>query len=132
METTQRPDASEGYSRTLGNRQVQMIAIGGAIGVGLFLGAGRRMHETGPALVFTYAIAGVAAFFVMRALGELVMHRPTGGSFVAYAREFIGPWAGFVSGWMYWVNWAMCGIAEITAIAIYVARWAPGVPRWVT
>ncbi|WP_189225327.1 amino acid permease [Saccharothrix coeruleofusca] len=109
-----------------------MIAIGGAIGVGLFLGAGGRLAQAGPALVFSYAACGLAAFFVMRALGELVLHRPTAGSFVEYAREFIGPWAGFTSGWMYWVNWAMTGIAEITAVAIYVHRWLPDLPQWVT
>ncbi|MBA8925150.1 L-asparagine permease [Kutzneria viridogrisea] len=123
---------SEGYSKALGNRQVQMIAIGGAIGVGLFLGAGGRLHDTGPALVLSYALCGAAAFFVMRALGELVLYRPTSGSFVTYAREFIGPWAGFTSGWMYWLNWAMTGIAEITAVGIYVHRWLPDVPQWVT
>ncbi|MCP3801353.1 amino acid permease [Allokutzneria sp. A3M-2-11 16] len=111
-----------------------MIAIGGAIGVGLFLGAGGRLASAGPALIFSYALCGIVAFFVMRALGELVMHRPASGSFVEYAREFIGPWAGFTSGWMYWVNWAMTGIAEITAVAIYVAHWVPesSFPRWAT
>ncbi|MFD1046456.1 amino acid permease, partial [Kibdelosporangium lantanae] len=122
----------EGYTQALGKRQVQMIAIGGAIGVGLFLGAGGKLNQAGPSLVFSYALCGTAAYFVMRALGELVMHRPTSGSFVAYAREFIGPWAGFASGWMYWVNWAMTGIAEITAVAIYVHRWLPDVPQWIT
>nr|WP_267877071.1 amino acid permease [Umezawaea beigongshangensis] len=116
----------------MSRRQVQMIAIGGAIGVGLFLGAGGKLAQAGPSLVFAYAICGVAAFFVMRALGELVLHRPTAGSFVEYAREFIGPWAGFTSGWMYWVNWAMTGIAEITAVAIYVHRWFPDLPQWVS
>ncbi|WP_189060765.1 amino acid permease [Longimycelium tulufanense] len=109
-----------------------MIAIGGAIGVGLFLGAGGRLQAAGPGLVLSYAAAGIAAFFVMRALGELVLHRPVAGSFVEYAREFIGPWAGFASGWMYWVNWAMTGIAEITAAAIYVHKWLPDVPQWIT
>ncbi|WP_086784382.1 amino acid permease [Crossiella equi] len=109
-----------------------MIAIGGAIGVGLFLGAGGRLAASGPGLVLAYAACGIAAFFVMRALGELVMHRPAAGSFVEYAREFVGPWAGFTSGWMYWVNWAMTGIAEITAAAIYVHRWLPDVPQWIT
>lgn len=123
---------AEGYTKALGNRQVQMIAIGGAIGVGLFLGAGGKLATAGPSLVITYALCGLAAFFVMRALGELVLHRPTGSSFVAYAREFIGPWAGFASGWMYWVNWAMTGVAEITAVAIYVHRWLPNVPQWLT
>lgn len=122
----------EGYSHALGNRQVQMIAIGGAIGVGLFLGAGGRLAATGPALVLSYAVAGLAAFFVMRALGELVLYRPTSGSFVEYAGEFVGPWAAFASGWMYWINWAFTGIAELTAIATYVSYWAPGFPEWLT
>ena len=130
-QTVAEPDA-DGYTKALSKRQVQMIAIGGAIGVGLFLGAGGKLAQAGPSLVFSYALCGLAAFFVMRALGELVLHRPTAGSFVEYAREFIGPWAGFTSGWMYWVNWAMTGIAEITAVAIYVHRWLPDLPQWVT
>jgi L-asparagine permease len=71
----------------------------------------------------------VAAYFVMHAL---VLHEPSSGSFVTYARKFIGPWAGFASGWMYWVNWAMTGLAEITAVAIYVHKWLPDVPQWIT
>ncbi len=122
----------EGYSHALGNRQVQMIAIGGAIGVGLFLGSGGRLHAAGPALVLSYAAAGLAAFFVMRALGELVLYKPTSGSFVEYAADFVGPWAAFASGWMYWVNWAFTGIAELTAISTYVGLWAPQFPRWIT
>ncbi|MEV8631453.1 amino acid permease [Streptosporangium sp. NPDC051023] len=122
----------EGYSHALGNRQVQMIAIGGAIGVGLFLGSGGRLQAAGPALVLSYAAAGLAAFFVMRALGELVLYKPTSGSFVEYAADFVGPWAAFASGWMYWVNWAFTGIAELTAISTYVGLWAPQFPRWVT
>ncbi|MEV0619975.1 amino acid permease [Nonomuraea sp. NPDC050404] len=122
----------EGYRPSLGNRQVQMIAIGGAIGVGLFLGAGGRLAAAGPALVLSYAAAGIAAFFVMRALGELVLYRPASGSFVEYAGEFIGPWAAFASGWMYWINWAATGIAELTAIATYIRYWAPAFPEWLT
>ncbi|MGN9839430.1 amino acid permease [Nonomuraea sp. H19] len=127
-----RTQTDEGYTHALGNRQVQMIAIGGAIGVGLFLGAGGRLAATGPALVLSYAAAGLAAFFVMRALGELVLYRPASGSFVEYAGEFIGPWAAFASGWMYWINWAFTGIAELTAIAAYIYYWAPAFPEWVT
>ncbi|GGS85972.1 amino acid permease [Nonomuraea spiralis] len=127
-----RTQSDEGYSHALGNRQIQMIAIGGAIGVGLFLGAGGRLAATGPALVLSYAAAGLAAFFVMRALGELVLYRPASGSFVEYAGEFIGPWAAFASGWMYWVNWAFTGIAELTAIAAYIHYWASGFPQWLT
>jgi L-asparagine permease len=124
------PD-DEGYAKSLSNRQVKMIAIGGAIGVGLFLGSGGKLAQAGPGLVLSYALCGVMAFFVMRALGELVLHRPTAGSFVTYAREFIGPWAGFASGWLYWLNWAMTGVAETTAVGIYVHRWLPDLPQWV-
>lgn len=127
------PDGDdEGYQKVLANRHVQMIAFGGAIGVGLFLGSAQRLHDAGPGLVFAYAAAGIAAFFVMRALGELVLHKPTAGSFVSYAREFIGPWAGYASGWMYWLNWAMTGVAEITAVGIYMHYWFPALPQWVS
>lgn len=124
--------SEEGYQQSLAGRQVQMIAIGGAIGVGLFYGTGARLAETGPALVLAFAVAGVVAFFVLRAMGELVLYRPTAGSFVEYSREFIGPWAGYVSGWMYWLNWAATGVAEITAVGIYVRFWEPAIPQWVS
>lgn len=132
------PDATpvirgdEGYQPALTNRQVQMIAIGGAIGVGLFYGTGEKIATAGPGLVLAFVLAGVVAFFVLRAMGELVLYRPTAGSFVEYAREFVGPWAGYVSGWMYWLNWAATGVAEITAIGIYVQYWAPAVPQWIS
>jgi L-asparagine permease len=122
----------EGYQPSLTNRQVQMIAIGGAIGVGLFYGTGEKIAQAGPGLVLAFVVAGIVAFFVLRAMGELVLYRPTAGSFVEYAREFIGPWAGYASGWMYWLNWAATGVAEITAVGIYVQYWAPGVPQWVS
>ena len=82
--------SAEGYSKTLGRRHVTMIAMGGAIGVGLFMGAGGRLASTGPALIFSYAIAGVIAYLLMRALGELIMYRQTSGSFVSYAGEMFG------------------------------------------
>lgn len=129
---TQTRTTDEGYATGLGNRQVQMIAMGGAIGTGLFLHAGGRLEKAGPSLLITYLICGVAAFFVMRALGELVLHRPAGGSFVVYAREFVGPWAGFAVGWLYWVNWVGSGVAEISAAGIYVSKWFPDIPQWLT
>src|SRR6478609_7888712 len=76
-----------GYKQSLNRRHVQMIAIGGAIGTGLFLGSASRLHSTGPALLLSYAFVGVIAYFLMRALGELVLHRPTSGAFVSYMRE---------------------------------------------
>jgi L-asparagine permease len=127
------PDpTNEGYQPTLNNRQVQMIAIGGAIGVGLFYGTGEKIAQAGPGLVLAFVVAGVVAFFVLRAMGELVLHRTTAGSFVEYAREFIGPWAGYTCGWMYWLNWAATGVAELTAIGVYVKYWAPAMPQWLS
>jgi L-asparagine permease len=123
-----------GYHKSLGNRQVQMIAIGGAIGTGLFLGAGARLQHAGPSLAIVYAVCGAFAYLILRALGELVMHRPSSGSFVSYAREFLGEKASFVAGWLYFLNWAMTGIADITAVALYMHYWNAfsGLPQWVS
>ncbi|WP_326566990.1 amino acid permease [Amycolatopsis rhabdoformis] len=120
-----------GYHKGLKNRQVQMIAIGGAIGTGLFLGAGSRLHSTGPALAVVYAIAGIVAFFVVRAMGELVMHRPSSGSFVSYSREFLGEKAAFFAGWMYFLNWATAGVADVTAVAKYTQFFWPDLQQWI-
>ncbi|GAA2479351.1 amino acid permease [Streptomyces gobitricini] len=121
----------EGYQRGLGARQIQMIAIGGAIGTGLFLGAGKAISKAGPSLILAYAIAGLVIFFIMRALGELLMYRPVSGSFSEYAREFIGPFAGFVTGWTYWLFWVVTGITEVTAAATYMTYWWD-IPQWVS
>lgn len=118
----------EGYKKTLGRRHVTMIAMGGAIGVGLFMGAGGRLASTGPALIFSYAIAGAIAYLLMRALGELIMYRQTSGSFVSYAGEMFGRKGAFLSGWMYFINWAMTGIAELIAIGLYFQFFFPNVP----
>jgi len=118
----------EGYQRTLSRRHVTMIAMGGAIGVGLFMGAGGRLASTGPALIFSYAIAGVIAYLLMRALGELIMYRQTSGSFVSYAGELFGKKGAYLSGWMYFINWAMTGVAELIAIGLYFQYFFPGVP----
>lgn len=122
----------EGYHKSMGNRQVQMIAIGGSIGTGLFLGAGARLQMAGPALALVYLVCGIFSFFILRALGELVLHRPTSGSFVSYAREFLGEKASYVAGWMYFLNWAMTGIVDITAVALYMHYWGTfsDVPQW--
>jgi L-asparagine permease len=121
-----------GYKQTLGRRHVQMIAIGGAIGTGLFLGSASRLHSTGPALLVSYAFVGVIAYFLMRALGELVLHRATSGAFVSYMREFYGEAAAYVTGWMYWLNWALTGIAELSAVGLYMQYWFPNLPAWAT
>ncbi|WP_427026368.1 amino acid permease (plasmid) [Aureimonas ureilytica] len=128
---------NQGYQKVLKPRQIQMIAIGGAIGTGLFLGAGGRLATAGPALIFVYALCGFFAFLVLRALGELIMHRPTSGSFVSYAREFYGEKMAFAVGWMYWLNWAMTAVADVTAVALYMnffKQYVPvlvGIDQWV-
>ncbi|MFT8478479.1 amino acid permease [Gluconobacter oxydans] len=124
--------SEEGYHKDLGRRHVQMIAIGGAIGTGLFLGAGSRLQVAGPSLAIIYAICGVFSFLILRALGELVMYRPTSGSFVTYAREFLGERAAYMAGWLSFLNWAMTGIVDITAVALYMHYWAVflPVPQW--
>ncbi|MDO5744741.1 MAG: amino acid permease [Micrococcaceae bacterium] len=119
--------SAEGYKKTLTRRHVQMIAMGGAIGVGLFMGAGGRLASTGPALIFSYALAGVIAYFLMRALGELIMYRQSSGSFVSYAGELFGSKGAFLTGWMYVLNWTMTGIAELIAIGLYFTYFFPGV-----
>ncbi|MFJ8544508.1 amino acid permease [Streptomyces sp. NPDC093586] len=124
-------EGGEGYQRGLGARQIQMIAIGGAIGTGLFLGAGKGISKAGPSLILAYAIAGLVIFLIMRALGELLMYRPVSGSFSEYAREFIGPFAGFVTGWTYWLFWVVTGITEVTAAAAYMTYWWD-IPQWVS
>lgn len=121
-----------GYHKSLKPRQLQMIAIGGAIGTGLFLGAGGRLASAGPGLFIVYGICGVFVFFILRAMGELVLHRPSSGSFVSYAREFLGEKAAYVAGWMYFLNWAMTTIVDSTAIATYARFWHvfDSVPQW--
>ena len=121
-----------GYQKLLKPRQLQMIAIGGAIGTGLFLGAGGRLAEAGPGLFIVYGVCGVFVFLILRAMGELVLHRPSSGSFVSYAREFLGEKAAYVAGWMYFLNWAMTTIVDSTAIAIYFHFWSAfeGIPQW--
>ncbi|WP_433869556.1 amino acid permease [Saccharopolyspora sp. CA-218241] len=123
--------ASEEYRRDLSNRHINMIALGGAIGVGLFLGSGKALHQVGPGLILIYAIAGGMIFLVMRALGELLMYRPVSGSFAEYAGEFVGPWARFATGWGYWMVWIVTGMAEITAVGEYFEFWFPGLPQWI-
>jgi amino acid transporter, AAT family len=123
-------EPSSDLSRNLRSRHIQLIAIGGTIGVGLFLGSAKAIHNAGPGLLLAYVVGGVAIFFIMRALGELLTYRPVAGSFATYADEFCGPFAGFVTGWSYWFAWVVTAMAELTAIGIYVRYWFPDVPQW--
>jgi amino acid transporter, AAT family len=117
--------------RGLKERHVQLIAIGGAIGVGLFLGSGRAISRAGPGLMLSYAVGGLVIFFIMRALGELLLHRPVAGSFATFAEEYVGPWFGFATGWSYWFMWVVTGMAEITAAGVYFHYWFPDLPQWI-
>lgn len=133
-------DEQSGYHKTLQPRQIQMIAIGGAIGTGLFMGAGSRLASSGPSLVLVYLVCGVFAFLILRALGELVLHRPSSGSFVSYAREFYGEKMAFAAGWMYFLNWAFTSIVDVTAAALYFRTfgdlfeivWMQQTPQWLS
>jgi D-serine/D-alanine/glycine transporter len=116
--------------RGLKNRHVQLIAIGGTIGTGLFLGSGKAISLAGPSIIFAYIIVGIAVFFVMRALGELLLSRSGYSSFTDFATEYIGEWAGFITGWTYWFCWIMVAMADIIAVGMYVQYWFD-VPQWV-
>jgi len=122
----------DGLKQGLNTRHIRMIAIAGAIGTGLFLGAGKGLHDIGPALIGVYAFVGVFIFIIMRALGELLIYRPVTGSFAEYAKEFLGPLYGFITGWGYWATWTVIGMAELTAAGIYINKWFPSIPGWTT
>lgn len=125
------PPGESQLVRGLRSRHIQLIAIGGTIGVGLFLGSARAIQSAGPGLLLSYALGGVVIFFIMRALGELLTYRPVAGSFASYADEFVSPFAGFVTGWSYWFMWVVTCMAEVTAIGIYFHYWFPDTPQWI-
>lgn len=117
--------------RGLTNRHLQLIAIGGAIGTGLFLGSGRTIHLAGPSILLVYAVIGFFLFFVMRAMGELLLSNLAYKSFADFATDLIGPWAGFYIGWTYWMCWVVIGIADTVAICGYLSVWYPDLPKWI-
>src|SRR5699024_9557321 len=117
--------------RGLSNRHLQLIAIGGAIGTGLFLGSGKVISLTGPSILFIYAVIGCMMFFVMRALGELLLSNLNYKTFGDIAKDLIGPWAGFFVSWTYWVTWIVICIADIIAITSYVNYINAEIPNWV-
>lgn len=118
--------------RGLKNRHIQLIALGGAIGTGLFLGSAGVMASAGPSMILGYAIGGFIAFLIMRQLGEMIVEEPVAGSFSHFAHAYWGPFAGFLSGWNYWVLYVLVGMAELTAVGKYVQYWWPEVPTWAT
>jgi len=116
--------------RGLTNRHIQLIALGGAIGTGLFLGIAQTIKMAGPSILLGYAVAGVIAFFIMRQLGEMVVEEPVAGSFSYFADKYCGQFTGFVAGWNYWVMYILVSMAELSAVGIYVHYWWPEVPTW--
>jgi L-asparagine transporter-like permease len=119
-----------GLARELSTRQMAMIAIGGAIGTGLFLGSSLAVHTAGPAVLICYAIGACIALLLMGALSEMAVAHPTAGSFGVYAERYINPWAGFVVRYTYWACQCIAIGGEATAIAIYCRLWFPEVPPW--
>lgn len=118
-------------ARNLTNRHLQLIAIGGAIGTGLFMGSGKTISLAGPSIIFVYAAIGFMLFFVMRALGELLLSNLEYRSFADFAGDLLGPWAKFFTGWTYWLCWIVTGVADVIAVAGYVAFWFPDLAQWV-
>lgn len=122
---------SNKLQRGLTNRHVQFIALGGAIGTGLFLGSGESIHYAGPAILLGYLITGIACFWIMRAMGEMLMTNTNYHSFVDLIHKYWGHRAGFVIGWAYWASWIAIAMAELTAIGVYIKLWLPKLPQWV-
>lgn len=116
--------------RGLSERHIRLMALGAAIGVGLFLGSANAIKLAGPGILLAYLLGGAAIFIIMRALGEMAVHNPVAGSFSRYARDYIGPLAGFLTGWNYWFLWLVTCVAEITAVGLYMQLWFPGSPQW--
>lgn len=123
--------APEELKRGLSARHLQLIAIGGAIGTGLFFGSGKLISLVGPSVIFVYMIIGFVLFFVMRALGELLLSNLNYKTFGDIAKDLIGPWAGFFVSWNYWFSWVIACVADIVAITAYVQFFAPDIQLWI-
>ena len=123
--------AEQSLRRNLTNRHIQLIAIGGAIGTGLFMGSGKTISLAGPSIIFVYMIIGFMLFFVMRAMGELLLSNLEYKSFSDFASDLLGPWAGYFTGWTYWFCWVVTGMADVVAITAYAQFWFPDLSDWV-
>ena len=120
-----------GLKRHLKVRHIRLMALGSTIGVGLFLGSASAIQIAGPSILLAYLLAGIVAFIVLRTLGEMAVHEPVAGSFAVYANTYVGPLAGYMVGWGYWTYWIVVGIAEVTAVGIYMTIWFPEIPQWI-
>lgn len=117
--------------RGLEARHIQMIALGGTIGVGLFMGSASTIKWTGPSVMLAYAIAGIFIFFIMRAMGEMLYVEPGTGSFATFGHKYIHPLAGYMTAWSNWFQWVIVGMSEIIAVGAYMQYWFPDLPAWV-
>ena len=122
-------DSSQ-LQRGLKNRHIQLIAMGGAIGTGLFLGSAQVIQSAGPSIILGYAIGGLIAFLIMRQLGEMIVEEPVAGSFSHFAYQYWGKFPGFLSGWNYWVLYILVAMSELTAVAKYINYWWPHIAAW--
>src|SRR5260370_36675038 len=129
LQAEERVQQTDRASHHLKNRHLRMMALGGAIGAGIFLGSGAAIKQAGPALLIAYLLGGAMVYLVMRALCELTLADPLLGSFAAYATRYIGPLAGFITAWSVWLRFLLVGVAEITGIGLLVHRWYPDVPQ---
>ncbi|MDF0605342.1 amino acid permease [Neisseriaceae bacterium TC5R-5] len=118
--------------RGLKNRHIQLIALGSAVGTGLFMGSGSILQLAGPSIILGYAVGGLIAFLIMRQLGEMIAQEPVAGSFSHFAYRYWGKFAGFLSGWNYWVLYVLVSMAELTAVGKYIQYWWPHVPAWLS
>lgn len=125
------PDRQPALHRGLEERHINLMALGAAVGVGLFLGSASAIRMAGPAILVSYMLAGVAIFVIMRALGEMAVANPVAGSFSRYAQDYVGPLAGYLTGWTYWLTALVGSMCEITAAGIYMNIWFPHVPTWI-
>lgn len=123
-------ETENGMVRGLQNRHVQLIAIAGTIGTGLFLGAGRSLSLTGPSIILVYLLTGGFMYLMMRAIGEMLYMDPDQHTFINFITKYLGKGWGYFSGWSYWVSLIFLGMAEITAVSNYVQLWFPDWPAW--
>jgi len=125
-------EPTQQLKRGLKGRHIQLIALGGAIGTGLFLGIAQTIQMAGPSVLLGYAVAGLFAFLIMRQLGEMVVAEPVAGSVSYFADKYGGHMAGFVTGWNYWMMYILVSMAELSAVGVYVQYWWPEIPTWVS
>ncbi|KAA8732681.1 amino acid permease [Acinetobacter qingfengensis] len=123
---------TSGLQRGLKNRHIQLIAMGGAIGTGLFLGSADIIKSAGPSIILGYAIGGLIVFLIMRQLGEMIVEEPVAGSFSHFAYKYWGKFPGFLTGWNYWILYVLVAMSELTAIGKYINYWWPDIPVWVS